>query len=105
MCKLIGRSLSFCIQDILSGKVGIDEVCCIITSTSCKDYLAFQDVLEHYEHIHWNNYQKYSGSIIAWKLWYSDRIIQPRLYDDKMSQDISNYVIWTHDLYDCKFCE
>ena len=54
---LIGLSLSFCVKDILSGKVNESDVICIVTNTSFN----FQDEeiekLINLYHVYWESFQ------------------------------------------------
>jgi hypothetical protein len=53
--KLIGLSLSFCIADVASSKVGYNDVECIITGVACRNDRDWKAVIEQYRHTYWQN--------------------------------------------------
>jgi len=73
--KLVGLSLSFCIRDILAGRVKAEDVECIITATACSN---IYDIIDDYSQDYWAGYEK--SDIINLLKQLEDRIIQPRLY-------------------------
>lgn len=73
----IGLSLSFCVQDILDGKVAEQDVLCIVSGTKAATQEDWAKLLQGYE-IYWhkNVGEAYN---IAVRLRESGRIVQPRL--------------------------
>ena len=54
---MIGYSLSFCINDIIDGKVSIDDVEKIIAMTSADDE-HWDDMIAYYHKTYWGNRPK-----------------------------------------------
>ena len=89
MAKKFGRSLSFCVADIANGIVNIDDVEMIVTSTKIRNNDEFEKVVRGYSMSYWgNNTQR--AIDIAWKLWNSGKIIQPRLTNDNLFHNLIN---------------
>ena len=74
----IGLSLSFCVQDIIEGKMDINDVAFIYSGTKAKTKEQWDDVLTHYADCYWQ-YNKMMGMTIARRLLNDGMIIQPRL--------------------------
>ena len=85
----IGNSLSMCVQEILDGKMDIDNVVCIIASSRFPD---IETAIKYYSPTYWRNYSE--GDIFATliKLW--PRVIQPRTWDHEISPNIHNQPRW-----------
>lgn len=78
MEKLIGLSLSFCIKDIIAGKVDINDVAFFSTGTCARTPEDWADVELIYRETYWGNNPELASSILHSFL---DRglILQPRL--------------------------
>jgi len=76
--KVVGRSLSFCVVDIMEGRVREDAVERIVASTKAPDFSTFEDVLERYADLYWKA-NPALGKEIAIRLWEAGKIDQPRL--------------------------
>ena len=77
---MIGLSLSFCVQDILNGKVLLDEVDYIIASTRCKDASDWQEVYNSYKRSYWAEFSDEQVKLVFDFL--LPKIKQPRLKDN-----------------------
>lgn len=73
----IGLSLSFCVQDIVKGKVRLDEVLCIITGTKATTEAEREAVLTDYCRTYWRGHEE---SALAVMKELAPRLIQPRIY-------------------------
>lgn len=87
--KKFGRSLSLCIIDIVGGVVNIDDVEMIVASTCIRSDDEFERVIQGYSESYWSNNPE-EASNIAWKLWNSGKIIQPRLTNNNLCQSLRN---------------
>mgnify|MGYP000860485613 CR=1 FL=1 len=82
---MIGLSLSFCIADIITGKVPLEDVELIITGTACRTPDHWESLLEQYKQTYW----RYDESHVANPeqvlnyLLLSGKIYQPRLNDEQ----------------------
>ena len=74
----IGLSLSFCIADILNGKVKVEEIHKIITNTKIEDNPQWQNVIERYGKHYWDGRYSEAEAIID-QLRDEGRIYQPRV--------------------------
>lgn len=83
--KLIGLSLSFCIKDILNGKVNLDNVAGIFTSTMIKSDDDLIMVIDLYCDTYWANPLEDDidtfarATEVVRELMSSGRIFQPRV--------------------------
>lgn len=77
----IGLSLSFCIADICTGKVKIEDVEKIITGTRWPPE-ELEDRLVVYLKEYWHRYPDKAKEVF-YELWNSGRIEQPRLNGDR----------------------
>jgi hypothetical protein len=50
---LIGHSLSFCIRDVIEGRVSVEQIDRIVASTLCENDAHWDEVIEHYREIYW----------------------------------------------------
>jgi len=75
---LIGMSLSYCISDIINGRVDKNDVMFIVSGTriTCKHDL--DEVLENYARWNWSNNPENSKSL-AREFYNRGMIIQPRV--------------------------
>ena len=60
--KLIGLSLSFCVKDIMNGKVNIDKVKHI--RSNCRNDADWNDVISHYKGIYWKDFDAESLDLV-----------------------------------------
>ena len=74
----IGLSLSFCVKDILQGKVSLDEVEFLVVGTCIEDNEEWEMAKEKYANAYWYD-NKEEGKRIAQFLWENDKIHQPKL--------------------------
>lgn len=88
-----GRSLSFCVCDIIEGKVKESDVIAMVTSTAFENKEEFEKGIESYARSYWISYPE-KGKEIARKLWDSGRIEQPRLKNKNCYQDLYAFPIW-----------
>ena len=98
---MIGRSLSFCVQQIASGLIPEDDVELIVTSCVARDTLEYNKIIASYNHTYWYDYP--TAVAIATSLWKAGKIHQPRLADDSLVQDLSNMKIWVDKLSECTY--
>jgi hypothetical protein len=87
MVKKIGLSLSFCVQDILRGKVKLEDVSKIIASTKVSrpqhsTLAVWDEVLDRYAETYWAENPD-EGERIARQLIEEGRVFQPRLENGK----------------------
>jgi hypothetical protein len=75
---LIGLSLSFCVADIINGRVDIDDVSFIISGTHIRNAEELSDVLDTYTRYYWKDLPQL-GRFVATRLYEEGKIIQPRL--------------------------
>lgn len=73
----IGLSLSFCIKDILDGKVREDEVLAIITGTNAQNAVEREKLLNGYCETYWRGQEKEALMVVD-RL--NGRIMQPRRF-------------------------
>ena len=78
MVRLKGLSHSFCIQDILSGKVDINQVDYIETNTMLENEVAWENMFNLYSQIYWGDFPDEARKLVT-KLRKEHRIFQPRL--------------------------
>ena len=77
----IGLSLSFCIRDIIEGKVALDEVSHIEAGTRMPDVWALDRVINSYRKNYWRKDPDLAEEICR-KFWAEGKIQQVRLEDD-----------------------
>ena len=78
MKKKIGLSLSFCVQDIIEGKVALEDVEKIITGTKFGDRDEFIDnMISSYMSTYWRKHPE-EGFKTAVYLWDRGMLDQPR---------------------------
>ena len=88
--KLVGLSLSKCIDDILDGKVLEQEVIGIASGTTAKNLNEIEWVCQHYSE-RWSDGGKYKargeqGIAIAMRLFQAGKVYQPRLEGHSISR-------------------
>jgi hypothetical protein len=79
MPKVVGLSVSFCIQDIVSGKVAYDDVEFIIGGTRAPDTKAWARVFDQYCGGLWRGIEVKAMNILQ-RLVKEGKIYQPRLF-------------------------
>lgn len=85
---LIGLSLSFCIRDIASGKVDLDDVQEIVSSTMAFTLTQIMICLDRYQESYWLGYP--DAIEIALGFVRSGKVYQPRCdYGSYMSHNIA----------------
>jgi hypothetical protein len=77
--KYVGLSLSFCVRDIMEGKIDEDRVMTIIAGTKFKDYEGWKRVIEVYSKTYWKSNPV--ATEIANRLMVQGKIVQPRLQE------------------------
>lgn len=78
MAKLIGRSLSFCIQDVLSGRVALEDVEKIVAGTTARTEEDWATLVEMYQGSYWRDFPAEAAELVG-QLRAQGRIEQPRL--------------------------
>jgi len=78
MTKLIGISLSQCVMDIMNGRVQLEDVAMVKTSTLLDSSESWERMIFTYRRYYWSA-DPDKGEAIARELKASDRIDQPRL--------------------------
>lgn len=74
MRKYIGLSLSFCMLDILEGRISIEEIAGIITSTK---FDTLEQAVDMYQSTYWKKFSKEYCTETLESVW--SLIFQPRL--------------------------
>ena len=78
MNQMVGMSFSFCISDIVSGKVAERDVAFISANTRAKTREHWEEVIKHYSESYWYNFPDEAREV-AWRFINEGRVIQPRL--------------------------
>ena len=76
-CELVGMSLSLCIKDILEGNIKEQDVVMIFAGTRITDKESLDHVCASYSQSYWSRAPE-SGVAIAYRLFYSNKILQER---------------------------
>ena len=90
MARLIGTSVSFCIRDIVNGKVNAADVGTIVGSTRCQSNEDWAELIDAYCLTYWKGIERKAIALL-WALIIQRRIIQPRLWDMTGDPDHSEY--------------
>jgi hypothetical protein len=90
-CKLLGLSLSFCVRDILEGKVSIDDVECII---SCTRFENASQAFDFYINDYWSKYPKETVNAVLMEVW--PLVFQPR-FNNERGHTIANGYWFNHE--------
>lgn len=90
MSKKYGRSLSFCVKDILEDKISIDDVGVIVSSTACKSNDDWNKLIDEYSETYYKKFPKNEVRQIIWYLLDNGHIYQPRLVNG-MIQNLADY--------------
>lgn len=88
-----GRSLSFCVLDILRGKVKLDDLGAIVASTLIRDENDLKEVFNSYMESYWYEYDKEKVWELVKHLWDIGKIYQPRL-NKSVGQALYKFSIW-----------
>ena len=108
---MIGLNLSFCIADILTGKVKLEDVELIITGTACRTPDHWESLFEQYKQTYWLHDESHVADpkqVLDYLL-LSGKIYQPRLHDEQPPRIGRGY--WVEDLNslaknrDCSECK
>lgn len=92
MIKKIGFSLSFCVRDIIIGKIKESDVEKIIAGTSAKTATEWDVLIEQYQKVYWNN-NPTEGEAVCRRLLKAGKIEQP-LLKGKEVPDLSDGRYW-----------
>lgn len=76
----IGLSLSFCVRDMIDGKVDEKDVALIYAGTCFRDQNDLESVIGQYTQVYWKHKPMQAEGIVR-ALYKQGRIFQPRLYD------------------------
>ncbi|MFA5075878.1 MAG: hypothetical protein WC480_00445 [Patescibacteria group bacterium] len=92
---MIGLSLSWCIQDIIEGKVALDALDKIIAGTRCPNPVDWDRVIQRYRDQCWGANPDLAEKIVR-RLLAEGRIEQPRLENDRHHPSVlqKNCVRW-----------
>ena len=91
--RRIGLSLSFCVRDILAGKVPEGSVDKIVSSTSCRSDDDWEELIQRYRETYWRK-DPNEGEAILRRLLEAGKIEQPRLSDPRSDPDTSQGYPW-----------
>lgn len=75
---MIGLSLSFCVKDIVLGKVALADVEFIVAGTCAGSAEEWQELLNQYSKTYWDDFPERAREV-ALHLINDGRVIQPRL--------------------------
>jgi len=85
-----GRSLSFCVKDILSGRIDKNDVGMIVTSTSFKNPEMWRNGIESYQKSYWCDYSiEECTNLVNWLI-ENNKIEQPRSINGKVQTLFKN---------------
>lgn len=79
--SMLGLSLSFCIADILNGRIQEEEVICIIAGTRAQTEAEWDRLIGNYEEFYWRKDPLKAEAIVR-RLRKQGRIHQPRIHTD-----------------------
>lgn len=85
---MIGLSLSFCVKDIMSGKVAEAEVTKIITNTAAATESDWEYLCARYRRIYWCRFDEAAVTELIQRLRAQDKIEQPRLLNPEYHHSI-----------------
>jgi len=92
MVKKRGLSLSFCVRDIIIGKIKESDVEKIVTGTSVKTETEWRFLIKQYQKIYWID-NPAEGEAICRRLLKAGKIEQPLLKGEK-APDLSSGQHW-----------
>ncbi|MBI5044833.1 MAG: hypothetical protein HZC02_02815 [Candidatus Levybacteria bacterium] len=75
---MIGRSLSFCVQDILRGRVAREDVEKIVAGTTARTEEDWAELVKMYQRSYWRDFPVEAAELVR-ELRAQGRIEQPRL--------------------------
>jgi hypothetical protein len=104
---LYGLSVSFCIKDLIEGKVAYEDIECIIAGTAVRNEDDLVKLAEVYEETYWRNDPEL-GHDYLWRLWEDGKIFQPRLfYGNEFAPMIAegHWVLSAEDAWDTIFVD
>lgn len=76
--KLTGLSLSYCVKDIVAGRVPYDAVDHIVASTAAASPAAWDELIAQYKNVYWHVHQDEADRVVR-RLLAEGKIDQPRL--------------------------
>ena len=86
---MFGLSLSFCVSDILDGKVDIEDVEGIVSGTSITHRGSMYRVVSVYAHSYWEGHTYDEIATVLGVLINGDKLFQPRIMDKHVQMDCS----------------
>jgi hypothetical protein len=86
---VIGLSLSFCVSDIIRGRVKESDVQLIIAGTRADNAVEMHNVLRRYADLYWSAAPE-AGLAVARRLLKAGKIFQPRVYNNDAELNIAN---------------
>ena len=92
---MIGKSVSYCIADILNGLVKEGDVEKIVGSTGCANEEDWESIKQHYTKYYWRGNPE--GGKILDRLIAAGKIEQPRLENPYWCQDLSEWKFWEEE--------
>jgi hypothetical protein len=98
---LYGKSLSLCVSAILAGKVKLDDVAVIVSSTRITSEADWFEVVLRYSNTYWAQYKPKQIAAVVATIKNREMLLQPRLTDDDFATDCSNG-IWANSLKEAK---
>lgn len=104
---MYGLSVSFCIKDLIQGKVEYEDIDYIIAGTRMLNEEDVAKVSEYYEKSYWRDNPEL-GHDFLWRLWEDGKIFQPRVfYGDSHSPMIADghWVLTAEDAFDSIFVD
>ncbi len=77
---LVGFSLSFCVKDILLGRVKEEDVMVIFCGTNIRTREAMTSVIARYSQGYWGAKNKKKASAIIYRLLFAGKLLQARAF-------------------------
>ena len=87
----IGFSFNHCMRDILEGRVLLEDVLLLVTSTRFENLLDMEKVVDDYRLHEWYDLDRTELVTIATHLYTTGRIHQPRTFGTYRTQIMSEY--------------
>lgn len=87
MAKVVGYSLTFCIQDLIAGRVKVEDVEKIVASTRFGTEEAWEVAIVYYRKVYWKTNPDL-GEAFCRQLLAAGKIEQPRLVNPNHWHDI-----------------
>lgn len=79
----IGLSVSFCIRDMVMGKVNPADVSKIIAGTAIRTQVDFEKVVTAYRDVYWRGSNPDACEALFCEFWDAGKIEQPRVIDGR----------------------